>query len=160
MFSSQSILTLGLLFFGAQGVSHAQTTPAQGTCKVTNPQGVKPDASPAPDATGGIRLAVTGSDGKPLQRKRFYLLEKNVQEGGQPDWSGVPRRADYLKGASPQLQEWLRRHDCDSLYCPEYEAEYAEAVMRASLAGRVRPWALHGSAGRYGPLQPRTCAFV
>lgn len=148
MFSTRSILTLGLLFFGAQGVSPAQTppvqttpaqtppaqtttaqtTPAQGACKVINPQGVKPDASPAPDATGGIRLAVTGGDGKPLQRKRFYLLEKNVQEGGQPDWSGVPRRADYLKGASPQLQEWLRRHDCDSLYCPEYEAEYAEAV--------------------------------
>ncbi len=26
------------------------------------------------------------------------------------------------------MQEWLKKHDCDSLYCPDYEAEYAEAV--------------------------------
>ncbi|MCA1635193.1 MAG: hypothetical protein LC802_16245 [Acidobacteria bacterium] len=80
MLSTRSILTLGLLFLGAQGVSTAQTPPAQGACKITNPQGVKPDAAPAPDLTGGIRLTVNGGD------------------------------------------------DCDSLYCPEYEAEYAEAV--------------------------------
>ncbi len=46
------------------------------------------------------------------------------------------------------------------LSAAERSTEYAEAVMRASLAGRVRPWALHGSTGCYGPLQPRTCAFV
>ena len=26
------------------------------------------------------------------------------------------------------MREWLARHDCDSLYCPEFESEFAEAV--------------------------------
>jgi hypothetical protein len=130
VFLIRSILPLfGLLVFCAHGVK-AQTAPAQGSCKVVNPQGVKAtDAPVAPELTGGIRLNVTGPDGKPVQRKRFYLLERNVQKSGvMPDWSGVPRRDEYLKGASQQLQEWLRQHDCDTLYCPEYEAGYADAV--------------------------------
>lgn len=126
-FSILSALALGLLVSGARAAS-AQTTPAQGTCKVSNAQAAKDDPQPAPDAEGGIRLVVKDSKGTPLQRKRFYLLERNIQEGVRPDWAGAPDRGDYLKGASAQLQEWLKRHDCDSLYCPEYEAEYAEAV--------------------------------
>jgi hypothetical protein len=129
VFSILSILPSLALLVCCARVAEAQTAPVQGACKVNNPQGVKADAAPAPELTGGIRITVTGRDGKPVQRKRFYLLERNVQEGGiQPDWTGAPRRDEYLKGASPQLREWLLRYDCDTLYCPEYEAGYADAV--------------------------------
>lgn len=103
-----------------------QTTPPPGVCQVKPVQGAKPEA--APDATGGVRLVVTGPDGKPLRRKRFYLLTRSAREAS-PDWSGVPRRETFLKGASPELRAWLDKHDCDTLYCPEYEAEYAQATQ-------------------------------
>ena len=127
---TRTLLALGLLFCGAQSAA-AQAAPAEGVCKVTAAQVAKEEAPPAPDLTSGIRLKVLGgADWKtPVKRKRFYLLERSVREGGrQPDWSSLPRRADYLKGASTELQEWLKKHDCDSLYCPDYEAEYADAV--------------------------------
>jgi hypothetical protein len=127
----RTLLALGLLVGCGSASASAQTAPAEGVCKVTAAQAPKDEAPPAPDLTSGIRIKVLGgADGKtPIKRKRFYLLERSVREAGrQPDWSNLPRRADYLKGASPQLQEWLKKHDCDSLYCPDYEAEYAEAV--------------------------------
>ena len=128
-FPTRTLLALGLLFVGAQSAS-AQTAPAEGVCKVTAAQVAKDDAPPAPDLTSGIKIKVTGGDGKtPVKRKRFYLLERSVREAGQqPDWAKLPARDDYLKGATPELREWLKKHDCDSLYCPDYEAEYAEAV--------------------------------
>jgi hypothetical protein len=126
----RALVALGLLALGAH-TALAQTAPAQGACKVTAAQVSKDEAPPAQDVTSGIKVKVLGGeDGKqPVQRKRFYLLERSVlAPGQQPDFAGLPRRADYLKGASPELQEWLAKYDCDSLYCPEYEAEYAEAV--------------------------------
>ncbi|HWW77613.1 MAG TPA: hypothetical protein VNZ44_19575, partial [Pyrinomonadaceae bacterium] len=64
-----------------------------------------------------------------VARKRFFLLRQSVlATPGVIDWASMPKRADYLQGASPQLREWLARHDCDSLYCPEFEAEFPEAV--------------------------------
>ncbi len=126
-FPTRTLLALGLLVCGGAHTSSAQTAPAPGECKVTPAVVAKDDAPPAPDLTTGIKIKVL--DGKtPIQRKRFYLLERSVREGAQPDWSKAPSRAEYLKGASPQLQEWLKKHGCDSLYCPEYEAGYAEAV--------------------------------
>lgn len=128
---TRTLLALGLLVGCGPAAASAQTAPAEGVCKVTAAQVPRDEAPPAPDLTSGIRIKVLGgADGKtPIRRKRFYLLERSVREGGrQPDWSSLPRRADYLKGASPQLQDWLKKHDCDSLYCPDYEAEYAEAV--------------------------------
>ena len=126
---TRTLLALGLLVCAAQTAA-AQAAPAQGQCKVTAAQVAKDEAPPAADLTSGIRIKVVGPDGKtPVRRKRFYLLQSSVLGAGQqPDWSTLPRRADYLKDASPKLQEWLDKHDCDSLYCPENEAEYAEAV--------------------------------
>ena len=120
---AQSVaLALGFLLIFA---SHARAQTPAGTCKVNAPQGVKPEASA--DATTGIRLTVTGADGKPVQRKRFYLLERSAKASAEGT-PAAPRREDFLQGASPPLREWLARHDCDTLYCPEYEAQYAEAV--------------------------------
>ncbi len=100
-------------------------TAAAGACKVNTPQGLKPEA--AAGQTTALRITVSGADGKPVQRKRFYLLERSARASaaGTP---AAPRREDFLQGASPQLREWLARHDCDTLYCPEYEAGYADAV--------------------------------
>jgi hypothetical protein len=121
-------MTFGLLLCGAV-VGRAQTAaPVAGECLVKPVQGAKAEA--ATGATGGVRVAVTGADGKPLQRrqvKRLYLLTRSARES-VGDWAGVPRREDSLKGASPELRAWLARHDCDSLYCPEYEAEYERAA--------------------------------
>jgi hypothetical protein len=98
-----------------------------GACKTTLPPGVKADAPVPAGEKVGIQLVALGPDGKPLQRKRFFLLGRSAAPAFA-DAPAAPRRADYLKGASPQLVEWLGRHDCDSLYCPEYEAEYAAAA--------------------------------
>ncbi|MGB8508813.1 MAG: hypothetical protein WCD76_10430 [Pyrinomonadaceae bacterium] len=103
-------------------------SPAYGTCTVNTAKGSKAEDSPPPDALGGIKLTVTGGDGKPLGRKRFFLLEKDIQHAGGLDWNAVPRRDSFLSGASIELRAWLKRHDCDSIYCPEYEAEYESAA--------------------------------
>lgn len=126
MFSLRTALAFAAVILGAHVVSAQTASPAAGACKVNTPQGAAP-APAAPDATTGIRIVATGPDGKPLQRKRFYLLQRSARSGGAA-FSAAPKRADFLQGASPQLREWLARHDCDSLYCPEYESEYAEAV--------------------------------
>jgi hypothetical protein len=127
--AARAAIALALLLTAAAHAP-AQTPPAPvaGACKVNTPQGVKPEASAAPEATTAIRILVTGADGKPVQRKRFYLLERSAKASAPAGLAPVPRREDFLGGASPQLREWLARHDCDTLYCPEYEAEYAAAV--------------------------------
>jgi hypothetical protein len=94
-------------------------------CQVKPVQGPPTDA--APGSTTGLKISVKGAGGEPLQRKRFYLLARSAREAGA-DWSAVPRREDSLKGASPELRAWLAKHDCDTLYCPEYETQYEAAV--------------------------------
>lgn len=123
----KTALAAALLLLGAS-LSSAQT-PAQatGTCEATPPTATVPPNTP-PDATSGIRITVTGKDGKPVQRKRFFLLDSSVRAAQGVDWASLPKRDDFLKSASPQLREWLARHDCDTIYCPEYESEYAEAI--------------------------------
>jgi hypothetical protein len=119
-------LALGLLLSAATG-ARAQS-PAPGACKVNTPQGLKPVAAPAVGETTAIRISVTDADGKPVQRKRFYLLERSAKDATPAGARPAPRREDFLQGASAELRAWLARHDCDTLYCPEYEAEYAAAV--------------------------------
>jgi len=127
LFSLRSALAIVAVMLGAYAATAQTAPPAPGACKVNTPQGVTPPPA-SPDATTGIRIVAMGSDGKPLQRKRFYLLQRSASPTDAAAFSAAPKRADFLQGASPQLREWLARHDCDSLYCPEYESEYAGAV--------------------------------
>jgi hypothetical protein len=104
----------------------APAPPTPGAYSVTpKPEDVKLKPEDAA-AHAGVRVRAKGADGRPLARKRFFLLTRPA-DAATLDLAGAPARADYLKGASPELREWLARHDCDSLYCPEYEAEFASA---------------------------------
>jgi hypothetical protein len=106
--------------------ARAQVPPPAASCQPTpTPIAAKPAEAEA--EAGGIRIFLYGADKKPLVRKRFYLLRRSAFSAGL-DWASMPKRADSLQGASPQLREWLARHDCDSLYCPEFESEFPEAV--------------------------------
>ena len=125
VFSLPSALALVAIVLLCAHASTAQT--AAGACKVNTPEGLKVETPTTPGVTTGIRIVVKGPDGKPVQRKRFYLLARSAN-AADISFASAPKRADFLQGASPQLREWLARHDCDSLYCPEYEAEYADAV--------------------------------
>jgi len=103
-------------------------TPRAGVCKTTLPPGVKAEAQNPSGEPVGIRLTVKDSSGTPVRRKRFFLLERSAAPALDANWAAPPRREDFFKTASPELRKWLGGHDCDSLYCPEYEAEYAKAV--------------------------------
>ena len=118
-----ALLSLNLLCSAA---AFGQGAPAPAACQ-PSPTPITAAAAASGDA-GGIRLFLLDADKKPLARKRFFLLRRSPFADGGPDWASMPRRADYLQGASPQLREWLARHECDSLYCPELEAGFAEAV--------------------------------
>jgi hypothetical protein len=123
----RAALLSGLSLFSAAS-AHAQGTPPAASCQPSpTPIAVKVEPAAADAGAGGIRVFLFGADKKPLARKRFYLLRRSAFNSGI-DWASIPRRADSLQGASPQLREWLARHDCDSLYCPEFESEFAEAV--------------------------------
>ena len=114
------------LCLSAAAYARAQGAPPAASCQPTpTPVAVKPAA--AGEDAGGIRVFLFDADKKPLARKRFYLLRRSAFSAGL-DWASMPKRADSLQGASPQLREWLARHDCDSLYCPEFESEFPEAV--------------------------------
>lgn len=115
-----------VLLFAFSALAHAQASQATCTPNATPPP--TPSPTPSADTTSGIRIVVTGADGKPLQRKRFYLLERDVTKDASFNPASAPKRDDFLAGASPELREWLKKHECDSLYCPEYEATYEDAV--------------------------------
>jgi hypothetical protein len=120
-------LLSGLSLFSAAS-ARAQVPPPAASCQPSpTPIAVKVEPAAADADAGGIRVFLFGADKKPLARKRFYLLRRSAFSAGL-DWAAMPKRADSLQGASPQLREWLARHDCDSLYCPEFESEFAEAV--------------------------------
>lgn len=106
--------------------AHAQA-PRAGVCKATLPPGVKAEAPNPSGEPVGIRLTVKDSSGTPVRRKRFFLLERSAASVAGTE-APAPRREEFFKTASPELRKWLGEHDCDSLYCPEYEAEYARAV--------------------------------
>jgi len=108
--------------------AHAQQASRAGVCKTTLPPGVKAEAQNPSGEPVGIRLTVKDSSGTPVRRKRFFLLERSAAPFIGADATPAPRREDFFKTASPELRRWLGEHDCDSLYCPEYEAVYAKAV--------------------------------
>jgi hypothetical protein len=113
--------TLGCVSAPAQ----QSAAPPAATCQ-PSPTPIAAAPAAAGEA-GGIRVFLFDAAKKPLARKRFYLLRQSAFSSGV-EWATRPHRADFLQGASPQLREWLARHDCDSLYCPEFESEFAEAV--------------------------------
>lgn len=124
------LLPLAVLLFALVPVAaQAQQAPyALGLHSVTpTPEDVKKAPAPAPGLRSIVRVRMKDAEGKPLARKRVYLLARSAVASGL-DWSALPARDTALAGASPELREWLARHDCDTLYCPEYEAEYAKAV--------------------------------
>jgi hypothetical protein len=114
----------------AAASASAQSAPPAATCQPSpTPIAAPPAATAAAsNEAGGIRVFLLGPDKKPLARKRLFLIQRSAFSAGGLDWASMPKRADYLQGASPQLREWLTQHDCDSLYCPGFESEFAEAV--------------------------------
>ena len=131
----QTVVLL-VLFVLAPNFASAQSAPPKGSCSPTpTPSAATPPkaegartstaAAPAP-AAGGIRIQLL--EGRnPFVGVRLYLLRQSAFGSGL-DWARMPRRSDYLKGASPKLIEFLDKHDCDSLFCPEIDGELAEAV--------------------------------
>ena len=101
-----------------------------------------------PDAARGVlRLRVrvkTGTTTSGLSRKRFYLIPGTLEENKGlvekiESTSGRSRDCYYRGiGASEPLLNWLRKGDCESIYCREIEAADIEAVpefQRAFNAG-------------------------
>lgn len=104
-------------------------TPRAGVCKTTLPPGVKAETQNPAGEPVGIRLVVKDPSGTPVRRKRFYLLGRSAAPAFDANsTTPPPRREEFFKAASPELRKWLGEYDCDSLYCPEYEAGYAKAV--------------------------------
>src|SRR5256714_6551638 len=122
VFSLPSALALVAVVLLCVRASTAQT-PA-GACKVNTPEGLKVEAPTTPGVTTGIRIVVKGPDGKPVQRKRFYLLARSANAAGIAPAS-APSRAEFLQGASPQLREWLPPPRRGSLFFPQGEAQDA-----------------------------------
>ena len=123
-------LAFGFALLLTASVASAQTPtpPVLGLHAVTpKPEEVKKTPAPEPGARAAIRVRLKDAEGKPIGRKRVYLLTRSAAASGL-DWASLPAREEFLKGASPELREWLGRHDCDTIYCPEYEAEYKQAV--------------------------------
>jgi hypothetical protein len=108
---------------GARG----QQSPIPASHNVTpKPEDVKTPPNPAADPPAGIRIRVKNAEGKPIPRKRFYLLTSSAEKSGL-DWAAVPVREAFLKSASAELRKWVEQYDCDTIYCPEFEAEFEAA---------------------------------
>lgn len=125
----RTFMLLALCVFGSY-VVRAQNAPRAASCQPSpTPVAVTAAASStAGETAGGVRIFLLDADKKPLARKRFFLLQRSAFATEGLNWAAMPKRADFLQGASPQLREWLARHECDSLYCPEFESEFPEAV--------------------------------
>jgi hypothetical protein len=122
-------MLLGLALCGARLTPAQSAPPPAASCQPSpTPIAVKADAATPTSEAGGIRIFLLDAEKKPVARKRFFLLRQSAFGTAGINWAGMPKRADFLQGATPQLRDWLARHDCDSLYCPEFESEYAEAV--------------------------------
>lgn len=86
-------------------------------------------------ARGVVRLralAKSGSTTKKLARKRFFLIKGSLEQNKtliekiqrQPL---ITRDCYYAGiGASPQLANWMRENDCESVYCREIEEKDLE----------------------------------
>lgn len=105
----------------------AASAPAAATTGTPAAATGTPAAAPAAaesELTSGVRIQVKGADGKPVQRRRFYLLQRGVKDAPGVRWATVPKRSEYLKGASPELLAVLDQNDCDTLYCPALINQY------------------------------------
>lgn len=99
------------------------------------------------NARGVIRLRVKVKPVTPatgLPRKRFFLIKGSLEENqsliDNMKRQSVTSRACYYRGigASEALIAWLKRHDCESVYCREVDSEEVDAVpefQRAVAAG-------------------------
>lgn len=92
-----------------------------------------------PNSTSGARGVVrlraqvkVGSANRKLARKRFFLIKGSLEQNkalvekikAQPL---ITRDCYYAGiGASPQLANWLRDNDCESVYCREIEEKDLE----------------------------------
>ena len=86
-------------------------------------------------ARGVVRLRAqfkSGSTNKKLARKRFFLIKGSLEQNKrlieavkrQPL---ITRDCYYAGlGASPQLANWFRENDCESVYCRELEVKDVE----------------------------------
>lgn len=92
-----------------------------------------PSATPGPRGVVRLRAQVkVGSATRKLARKRFFLIKGSLEQNKtlierirrQPL---ITRDCYYAGiGASPQLANWLRENDCESVYCREIEAKDLE----------------------------------
>lgn len=129
--------TFALLLLGLAAPARAQSPqPLFADCPAPPASNPSPEelsqakkVAKASPETVGVKLKVLRlKDGKPVPavRERFYLLEKSVRESGL-DWAGAPRHDTYMSKVSEPLRKWLKDHDCDTIYCPELESEFAKA---------------------------------
>lgn len=119
-----SLCILLAAWLGAHG---QQQAPNPASHNVTpKPEDVKTPPNPAADPPAGVRIRVKNSEGNPIPRKRFFLLTASAEKSGL-DWASVPAREAFLKSASAELRQWVEQYDCDTLYCPEFEAEFEAA---------------------------------
>ena len=127
----------GLVLF-APLLAAAQGPPPAGACQMSpapTPAAQKPEAAqasptpaaPTPAPAGGIRIQLRDENNKPVAGKRLFLVKRSAFASGL-DWANAPRRSAHLQGASQKLLDLLNKYGCDSLYCPEIEAELPEAV--------------------------------
>ena len=121
------IFSLCILLTAWPGVRGQQQAPVPASHNVTpKPEDVKTTPNPATDPLAGIRIRVKNAEGKPIARKRFFLLTASAEKSGL-DWTSVPAREAFLKGASAELRKLVEQYDCDTIYCPEFEAEFDAA---------------------------------
>lgn len=87
--------------------------------------------------TGVLRLRVrvkVGDATKGFSRKRFFLLPRTFEQNralleGTQQRSVVSRDCYYSKlGASKALIDWLKKGDCESVYCREISKEDVEGL--------------------------------
>src|SRR2546423_10247122 len=123
VFSLPSALALAaVVLVGAHASTAKTATMPAGACKVNTPEGLKVETPTTPGVTTGIRIVVKGPDGKPVQRKRFYLLARSAR-AADTGLASAPRAERFLQGASPQLREWLPRPHRDPPPPPPYPAQ-------------------------------------
>src|ERR1700730_3709799 len=95
-----------------------------------------PGSAPAGAPTGPrgvlrLRMVLKAKDPKlKLQRKRFYLIKGSLEQNkallaSQPQV--ISRKCYYESiGATPKFIDWLKKYDCESVYCREVERDFVD----------------------------------
>ena len=88
-------------------------------------------------ARGVIRLRVRvgqGNKARGLQRKRFFLIKGSLADNktliAELERQPIVSRDCYYRnqGASTALIDWLKKNDCESVYCREVEQKNVEGI--------------------------------